>query len=171
MEPTLQGRVVEAPHKESTLIHLPRTIRIAGSPHSRASVENRHGEYGRREDAGKSRDGQETRGKREMTPVKSNASSEQVGSAGEKKRCRKNIDRNRKTSKRRRKNRAGDTSSRDSEHPTRTGPKLKIRIRLEGGAEIGQDVLIPRSSLQVSPNRATSRTGRAAADIPAASIF
>lgn len=92
-------------------MYLPPTRGSARSPHGRASVENRHGEYNRRKVADKNRDGQETRDKCEMAMMKPNTGFREDGSAGDVRRRKMKSKEKRKKSKSSRKIRAGDRSS------------------------------------------------------------
>lgn len=163
MEPTLQERVDEASHKEGTPLYLPPPLNSARSSHGRASIENHHGKYDRKEDVRKDRDGHEVRDKRKKIPMKLYTSSDDDGNASDDKPRRTKSEKKERS----RNDRAEDTSSDDSSvSDSETFDDEKKRSRPEGGAEIGQDVLIWRSALQVSLSPTTNKTKRATADTP-----
>lgn len=102
------------------------------------NLENRHGEYGRRKDSGRSRDGQEIRDKCKTVTMKADTSSDRHDRAGEDKRRKKKTTNRRKNSTRGRKNQAEKTSSSGSSviHSAASIAEKK-RSRLKAGPEVG----------------------------------
>lgn len=81
MELTLQEDVDDASHKERTPIYLRQALGNARSSHGGLNIENRHGEYNRREDASKDRDCGQFCDRREMIPKKTDTSFDENGNA------------------------------------------------------------------------------------------
>lgn len=68
-------------------------------PNVETIAENRHGDYGRRNDASRARDGQKRRDKRETILTKPDISSDEDVSAGDGKLCKRKNEKEREKSK------------------------------------------------------------------------
>lgn len=166
-KPTRQGQVDQVCHKEGKLIYLPPTLDYARTLHGGANAERTHGRNERRDEGGRSCGSQDICHKRKMIPSKPDTSFVEDGNAGSDTRRNKEVKKKRKKSKKIRKSRAGDTSSSDSSSSdSEVSVDRKRKRHLKEGAKVGESKPIRMSSLQVSRNQKTSKTGETAVDMP-----
>lgn len=140
------------------------------SPHGKAKVENRHGVHNQREDAGENRDGRGTWDNFKTVPMKLETRSDEDGIAGHDKHRQRKNKKKRKRLTKSCKSRAEDTSGDDQGSCDSEASDYKKRSSPKEGAEVSQNTSSQRVFFQANPTRTTSRTGRAATDMPLLSV-